>query len=142
MSLNQQEFESETESAAKQAQRIEEGLKKHYKCSWCKAQVGTCQPECPNVKKVETEFTKFDSGKIRYSLFPPKALKFIVRILEYGANKYSPNNWRKVDDKMRYYDAAMRHLELWRSGEQKDPESGYPHLWHAACNLIFLVELE
>ena len=36
----------------------------------------------------------------------------------------------------------MRHFEAYRSGEKNDPESGMPHLWHVACNIMFLIELE
>jgi hypothetical protein len=27
-------------------------------------------------------------------------------------------------------------------GEETDKESGMPHLWHAACNLMFLIDLD
>lgn len=84
---------------------------------------------------------KFDGGKLQYGLLPPLALKAIVEILTFGAEKYEPNNWIHVpDSKRRYFDAAMRHMWAWKEGEQNDPESGKNHLAHALCCLMFLYE--
>lgn len=89
------------------------------------------------------EGQKFDLGKPRMSLMPPIALSRTLEVLEYGAAKYSADNWRKVDQaQTRYFDAAHRHLAAWRQGEQTDSESGLSHLAHAACCLNFLLELE
>ena len=87
-------------------------------------------------------FTKHDAGKLRYELIPPSAMRAIADVLTFGANKYSANNWKKVDDPSRYVGALYRHLEAWRSGEELDPESGLPHLHHAITNLAFLIELD
>ncbi len=84
---------------------------------------------------------KHDSEKLRYDLLPLKSLEDIVGVLSYGANKYSDNNWQHVSPfNDRYYAAILRHVVAWRRGEIKDPESGYPHLAHALCCLIFLNE--
>lgn len=87
-------------------------------------------------------FTKYDADKLRYELIPPSALKAMATILTFGAKKYSANNWRQVDDPTRYIGALYRHLEAWRAGEEHDPESGEPHLWHAMTNLAFLISLQ
>ena len=84
---------------------------------------------------------KFDGGKLRYGLLPPLALKAIVDVLTFGAEKYEPGNWKHVPDSMnRYFDAAERHIWAWKEGEQIDPESGRNHLAHALCCLMFLYE--
>ena len=84
---------------------------------------------------------KFDGGKLQYGLLPSHALKAIVEILTFGADKYEPNNWVYVPDaERRYFDAAQRHLWAWKEGEQNDPESGKNHLAHALCCLMFLYE--
>ncbi|QHJ84311.1 MAG: hypothetical protein [Caudoviricetes sp.] len=83
---------------------------------------------------------KHDSDKPRFSLLPLKQVWDIVAVLEFGAKKYAPDNWQKVPDaENRYFDAAMRHLCAWRSGEKRDPETNLPHLAHAACCLLFLM---
>lgn len=83
---------------------------------------------------------KFDQGKLRYGLIPVEATEALAQVLTYGANKYAPNNWQKVEPfKERYTDALYRHLEAWRAGESVDPESGLSHLAHAMCNIAFLI---
>ena len=86
---------------------------------------------------------KHDGGKPRLSLLPWAAVLVVVEVLEYGAKKYAPDNWRHVPDaRRRYFDAAMRHLTAWWSGERADAETGLSHLAHAACCVLFLLALE
>lgn len=97
------------------------------------------------IQDVGSTFVKHDKGKLRYILLPPKALKSEVEVLEFGARKYSADNWRKVPAEKRvetYLNAAYRHLEAYRAGEVNDPESGLPHLACARCSLGFLLELD
>lgn len=86
---------------------------------------------------------KHDTGKPRYSLLPWDAVASVVDVLEYGAKRYAHHNWQRVPQASdRYFDAAMRHLIAWRSGETVDPESRLPHLAHATCCLLFLAWFE
>ena len=86
---------------------------------------------------------KFDGGKLQYGLLPPKALKDVVEVLTFGAEKYEPDNWKRVPDaNRRYFDAAMRHLWAYKEGEQLDPETGVSHLAHATCCILFMNELD
>lgn len=39
-----------------------------------------------------------------------------------------------------YYDACRRHLGAWFEGEERDPDSGLPHLAHALACLAILVD--
>ncbi|OKP02579.1 dATP/dGTP diphosphohydrolase domain-containing protein [Xenorhabdus eapokensis] len=83
---------------------------------------------------------KFDGNKPRFSLIPLSPLIEIINVLEFGAQKYASNNWKNVPNaETRYFDAAMRHLLEYRSGEKIDSESGLSHLSHAACCLLFLM---
>ena len=85
---------------------------------------------------------KTDAGKPDIYLVPPELFEAVAKIRMYGNEKYhDPDNWKTVETD-RYYSAAMRHLLAWRKGEDRDQESGYPHLWHAACNLAFMIALE
>lgn len=85
---------------------------------------------------------KADKGKLPISLVPMFIIKCIAAIRKYGEEKYhAPNNWVLVD-KQRYVDAMWRHLIAYQEGEIYDKESGLPHLWHAACNMAFILEME
>lgn len=88
---------------------------------------------------------KADAGKPRVSLVPSEIIYNIARIREYGNSKYpegGKDNWKRVDVE-RYRDAAYRHLLAYIDDPHGlDAESGYPHLWHLACNVAFLCELE
>lgn len=88
---------------------------------------------------------KFDGEKeIRPELLPVEALELVSKVFAYGARKYEANGWRKVRGwRRRYYGAAFRHLFAWWLNERNDPESGLPHLAHAAtCVLILLTQDE
>jgi hypothetical protein len=86
---------------------------------------------------------KADTGKPRLDLVPPSIIEAIGVIRTYGTNKYhDPENWRKVEPE-RYRAALMRHLCAYlRDPTSVDEESGYKHMWHLACNVAFLIELE
>ncbi len=85
---------------------------------------------------------KADQGKVRPTLVPPSLVMAVACVREYGCRKYKdPENWRKVEPQ-RYRDALYRHFLAYLSGEKYDEESGLPHLWHMACNVAFLVDLE
>lgn len=84
---------------------------------------------------------KFDSGKPEYGLIPPHALEELAKVLTVGAQKYERENWRYVANAgRRYFDAMQRHIWAWKRGEVDDPETGRPHLIHAAACLFFLYE--
>lgn len=74
----------------------------------------------------------------RWDLIPFEPLENLVEILTYGAEKYEPNNWQKVDP-LRYFDALIRHLiEDFIRGENNDQESKKGHAKHMHCNAMFL----
>lgn len=91
------------------------------------------------LSNTEHDGIKADDGKIAWDLISLKELEPMLRVLMFGANKYSKDNWQKVPDgKTRYYNALMRHLSSYAAGELIDSESGESHLAHALCNLYFL----
>lgn len=85
---------------------------------------------------------KNDAGKSRVDLIPSSALLEIGKVMEFGARKYAPNNWRKGFDWSRLYGAALRHLLAHKDGESTDKETGLSHLAHASCCLLFLLTHE
>jgi hypothetical protein len=96
----------------------------------------------PNWREEVTEGQKFDSNKLRYELLPPELLEEVARVLTFGAHKYSARNWELGMAWSRPFGALMRHMWAWWRGEEKDPETGYSHLAHAACCIAFLVAYE
>lgn len=85
--------------------------------------------------------SKLDAGKPTFRLIPPRALLFVAQVLEYGARKYSPDNWRKVENlQERYLDAALRHINAYQRSEFLDEQSKLPHLAHAVTSLLFMLE--
>ena len=81
---------------------------------------------------------KFDNDKPQWSLLPLREVEQIVKVLTFGAKKYSPDNWKRVEAD-RYFDAMMRHIVAWKTGEMNDSETDLNHLAHAACNALFLL---
>lgn len=83
---------------------------------------------------------KFDAGKAPLSLIPRSGLEGIARVMAFGAKKYGRNNWRNGMDWSRLIDAGLRHVEAFNDGEDRDPETGELHLYHALCCFLFLAE--
>lgn len=88
---------------------------------------------------------KDDKGKLRWRLLRHSmtlALESVLRVLEYGANKYGEENWKLVEDgQRRYRDALDRHLAEIDKGIMTDPDTGEHHLAHVATNALFLLQL-
>lgn len=84
---------------------------------------------------------KLDHGKARLELLQFRALAAVGRVLTFGAVKYAPDNWRKVDGlQRRYLGAALRHVFEFATGKRTDEESGEHVLAHAACCILFVLE--
>lgn len=92
---------------------------------------------------MEDQTAKADAGKLQLTLVPRQIIRDIAVIRMYGNRKYKdPENWRQVS-KERYRDAAYRHFLAYLDNPTGvDEESGLPHLWHLACNIAFLCEME
>lgn len=126
---------------------LEGGCKIHPKTL---ASMGMDTPDtaCPAEESApepvrDTQTAKSDQGKPRLTLVPRSIIWDIAVIREYGNRKYGdPENWRQVEPE-RYRDAMMRHMmEYLDDPKGVDEESGLPHLWHLACNVAFLCEME
>lgn len=89
---------------------------------------------------------KLDQGKQRPSLIldsMPRAIAGVVSVGTFGANKYSDGGWIEVANGIqRYRDAQLRHESKIAQGEVFDPESGLPHDYHRAWNVLAQVELK
>lgn len=91
---------------------------------------------------VITDGLKHDGGKPRLDLVPPELIEAVGTVMTHGAEKYGEASYRDVEPK-RYRAALMRHICKWlKEPHGKDEDSGLPHLWHIACNVAFLLELD
>lgn len=97
--------------------------------------------EC--MEKKTAQGAKADAGKVQLTLCPTEIIKAIARVRMFGTIKYGDRyNWQMVEAQ-RYRDAAYRHWLAYLADPcGVDDESGLPHLWHLACNIAFLIELE
>ena len=92
---------------------------------------------------IKNQNIKADAGKPQLHLVPTEIINCIARVREFGNKKYKDSNsWKRVE-KERYIDAMFRHLLKYvNDNNSVDKESGLPHLWHIACNVAFLCEME
>lgn len=86
---------------------------------------------------------KYDQDKPMMDLVPALMELEVSRVLTCGAQKYGPDNWRRVPDmRRRYIAAAKRHINALQQGIMRDEETGLHHAAHAVCCLMFLGEVE
>ena len=93
---------------------------------------------------MDNQTVKADAGKLKPTLVPVDLIRAVAEVRMYGNAKYpegGPDNWKQVEPQ-RYKDALYRHWLAYLDGEMVDMESGLPHLWHLACNVAFLIEME
>lgn len=103
--------------------------------------IGPEPPPTIDGEPVTRPGVKYDQEKPDWSLLPWRAAEEVVRVLMFGARKYSPDNWRRVPGlQARYRNAAQRHLVEDRKGLRFDPESGRRVLAHAVASLMFVLE--
>lgn len=80
---------------------------------------------------------RFNEGKPKWSLVHYRSLIPMIRVLEYGCKKYSPDNWKKGLDLKEILESMQRHLAALMDGEEIDSESGIHHMGHIQCNAMF-----
>lgn len=133
----------EVECSCGQKVIMREGFGNAVRCRNCGANMALVKDEGNNLERSSRlTATKHDAAKPRHSLLPPHALDAIIAVLEYGAVKYGARNWTGGMAYSRPWDAAKRHMWAWWKGEDVDPESGLPHLAHAAVSLMFLIDYQ
>lgn len=98
------------------------------------------------------EGRKDDADKVRMDLIPPELPFAVAKVLTFGAAKYDDRNWERGMRWGRVFGACMRHLWAWWGGQgptarsflfgELDEETGFSHLWHAACCITFLITYE
>jgi hypothetical protein len=79
-----------------------------------------------------------NDGKLKWSLVSMTALEPMVKVLMFGAEKYSSHNWKKGLKYSEISESLQRHLNAFMEGENNDPESKLSHVGHILCNAMFL----
>lgn len=81
---------------------------------------------------------KDDRESTCYDLLIWEIINLVADVFKFGAKKYSPFGWlHVVDYKWKYFNALLRHLIKWWTGEKVD-ESGHNHLDHVIANAMIL----
>ena len=123
---------------------------KTVKCAHCQREfIGRMPHRCntgfrkrnhiwEDISETKTQAIRHNNGKLRWSLVDFESLEDMVKVLEFGANKYSDHNWKKGLPTTQVCESLMRHLFAYLSGEDIDPESGLSHVGHIQCNAMFL----
>lgn len=75
--------------------------------------------------------------KPEWGLLPWDSLPEVVKVMEYGARKYSREGWRAIPNaEQEYANACQRHLARYWQGEPLDLETGIHHLAHVAADAL------
>ena len=75
---------------------------------------------------------------VQLHAIPWEALQELGKVYAMGAEKYSDYNFRKGYAWSLSFDAMLRHMFAFWSGEETDPESGHPHMAHAGWHAMTL----
>lgn len=101
-------------------------------------------PPGPDEERVTDPDTGGTKGRkeARLGSIDPEALLTLARVAGYGERKYDRLNYMRGFAWSLSFDALQRHLlEFW-SGNTLDPESGLPHLAHAAWHCLALLAFD
>lgn len=107
--------------------------------------------DIPNTQVLSYDLTddgtgkKYDSGKSMVGTLCrvfPRALLGVGQCIRFGQTKYpNPKNWSLVEDGFnRYTDSLMRHLLKMFAGQEIDPETKLPHVFHVCWNALAIAE--
>lgn len=80
---------------------------------------------------------RFNKGKTQWSLVHFESISELPKVLEFGAKKYSRDNWKKGLDPNEILDSMQRHLAQLIDGNTHDDESKLHHIGHIMCNCMF-----
>ena len=80
---------------------------------------------------------RFNNGKPKWSLVHYDSLVPMIRVLEFGEEKYGAFNWQKPGLKPKeVLESLQRHLASLMDGEDFDKESGMHHIGHIMANAL------
>lgn len=69
----------------------------------------------------------------------PDVIEKAAAVMNHGETVYGYDNWKIGMSKRSILKSLYRHIHAYyNKGEVDDPESGFSHLGHIYCNLMFL----
>lgn len=83
---------------------------------------------------------RHNKGKPQVSQLSPEFILDLANLMTKTAEsgKYEEFNWTKGQNYRTAYDSLQRHMLAYYSGEDIDPDSGFPHLLCAGANLMIM----
>lgn len=87
--------------------------------------------------KITNKSLRYNFGKPRWSQVHFESLIPMVRVLEFGEQKYGKSNWKINLDRTEILESLSRHLFSLMDGEEIDKESGLSHIGHIMSNAMF-----
>lgn len=82
------------------------------------------------------------SKEARFDLVPPEAAWYEAIVYGKGAAKYAERNWEMGYEWGKSIAALERHIQMFKAGEDTDPEFGLPHMaharWHTGVLITFM----
>jgi hypothetical protein len=85
---------------------------------------------------------RYNDSKLKWSLVDFDSLEEMVKVLEFGIEKYEIDNWKLGMPTLEICESMLRHLFAYMRGENSDSESGLSHIGHIMCNAMFLSYME
>lgn len=95
------------------------------------------------IRPLTKQALRYNEWKPEWHLVHFPSLEPLVKVLEFGAKKYSTpeqsgvDNWKKPMDKKQILDSMIRHLVRLMEDEELDSESNLPHIGHIMANAMF-----
>jgi hypothetical protein len=105
----------------------------------------TNRPIFKQNKGDEMRFKKNDMGKLEWEMMPEEALEEVMKVLQFGANKYGKWNWLDNANEAEYtriMNAIERHFKKFKKGQDLDEESSLPELAHVIVNCLFILQYQ
>lgn len=87
---------------------------------------------------------QFGDKKPPLGYFPLSAQLACMEALYDGKLKYGPHNWREIQvEAQTYVEAAIRHLQLWKVGEERTRDTSVHNLGAvmACCTILIDAQL-
>lgn len=81
-------------------------------------------------------------NKVLLQLIDPFFIDGLGQVLTYGAKKYQTGpGWKNLENPIFETEGSvMRHWNEYKKGNFYDDESGLPHLYHCASQLMILMQ--